>query len=183
MADISRCSGTRGDGAVLLLVDSQCWVLRAEEGMTENYQVCLWPVTLLNTQGSWWVEDTPMNILRVWKAKCQLLSHVWLFVAPWTVAYQASVSMEFSRQEYWSGLPFPSPGNLPNPRIEPGSPALQAYSLPSEPPESPKPTQSSIQFLGSGSKYLHLRAFLFPLKKICWCTHCSVAITDSASVC
>ena len=100
-----------------------------------------------------------------------------------TVALQAPLSVGFSRQEYWSGLPFPSPGNLPNPRIEPGSPALQAYSLPSEPPESPKPTQSSIQFLGSGSKYLHLRAFLFPLKKICWCTHCSVAITDSASVC
>ena len=47
-------------------------------------------------------------------------------VAPWTVACQAPPSMEFSRQEYWSGLPFPSPGNLPDPGIEPGSPALQA---------------------------------------------------------
>ena len=46
--------------------------------------------------------------------------------------------MAFSRQEYWSGLPFPSPGNLPNPGIEPGSPALQADSLPSEPPGKPK---------------------------------------------
>ena len=46
--------------------------------------------------------------------------------------------MEFSRQEYWSGLPFPSPGNLPDPEIEPGSPALQADSLPSEPPGKPK---------------------------------------------
>ena len=53
---------------------------------------------------------------------------------PWTVAYQASQSMGFSRQEYWSGLPFPSPGDLPDPGIEPGSPALQADALPSEPP-------------------------------------------------
>ena len=55
-------------------------------------------------------------------------------MTPWTVAYQASQSMEFSRQEYWSGLPFPSPGYLPNPGIEPGSLALQADALPSEPP-------------------------------------------------
>ena len=53
---------------------------------------------------------------------------------PWTVAYQAPLSMEFSTQEYWSGLPFPSPGDLPDPGTEPGSPALQADSLLSEPP-------------------------------------------------
>ena len=53
---------------------------------------------------------------------------------PWAVAYKAPLSMEFSRQEYWSGLPFPSPGDLPKPRIEPGSPALQADALPPEPP-------------------------------------------------
>ena len=51
---------------------------------------------------------------------------------PWTVAYQAPLSMGFSRQEYWSGLPFPSPGDLPDPGIEPRSPAWQAGSLPSE---------------------------------------------------
>ena len=51
---------------------------------------------------------------------------------PWTVACQAPLSMGFSRQEYWSGLPFPSPGDLPNPGIEPGSPALQADSLPTQ---------------------------------------------------
>ena len=61
------------------------------------------------------------------------LSRVWLFAAPGTVAYQAPLSMEFSRQEYWSGLPFPSPGDFPNPGIEPGSPALWADALPSEP--------------------------------------------------
>ena len=56
--------------------------------------------------------------------KVKSLSHVPLFVTPWTVAYQAFPSMGFSRQEYWSGLPFPSPGDLPNPGTEPGSPAL-----------------------------------------------------------
>ena len=65
------------------------------------------------------------------------LSHVQLFAAPWTVAYQAPPSMGFSRQEYWSGLPFPSPGDLPNPGIEPRSPALQTDALPSEPPGKP----------------------------------------------
>ena len=62
------------------------------------------------------------------------LSCVQLFATPWTVAYQAPPSLGFSRQEHWSGLPFPSPGDLPDPGIEPGSPALQADALPSEPP-------------------------------------------------
>ena len=62
------------------------------------------------------------------------LSHVRLFATPWTVACQARLSMGFSRQEYWSGLPVPSSGDLPNPGIEPGSPALQADALSSEPP-------------------------------------------------
>ena len=53
-------------------------------------------------------------------------------VTSWTVAHQAPPSMGFSRQEYWSGLPFPSPGDLPDPGIKPGSPALQADSLPTE---------------------------------------------------
>ena len=57
-----------------------------------------------------------------------------LFAIPWTIAHQAPLFMAFSRQQYWSGLPFPSSGDLPNPGIEPGSPALQADSLPSEPP-------------------------------------------------
>ena len=66
-----------------------------------------------------------------------LLSHVWLFATPWTVAHQVPLSMEISRQEYWSGLPFPFPGDLPNPEIKPRSPTLQADSLPSEPPGKP----------------------------------------------
>ena len=60
------------------------------------------------------------------------LSRVQLFATPWTVAYQIAPSMGFSRQECWSGLPFPSPGDLPNPGIEPRSPALQADALGSD---------------------------------------------------
>ena len=62
------------------------------------------------------------------------LSRVRLFATPWTLAYQAPPSLGFSRQDYWTGVPFPSPGDLPNPGIEPGSPVLQADALLSEPP-------------------------------------------------
>ena len=61
------------------------------------------------------------------------LSRVRLFETLWTAAYQAPLSMRFSRQKYWSGLPFPSPGDLPNPGIEPGSPVLESDALTSEP--------------------------------------------------
>ena len=71
------------------------------------------------------------------KVKVKSLSCVRLFVTPWTVAYQAPPSMGFSRQEYWSGLPFPPPGDLPDPGIEPGPPALEADALTSEPPRNP----------------------------------------------
>ena len=63
------------------------------------------------------------------------LSHVRLSATPWTVAYKASPSMGFSRQEYWSGLPFPSPEDLPDRGMEPSSPAFEADALTSEPPE------------------------------------------------
>ena len=65
-----------------------------------------------------------------------MLSHVRLFVTPWTAALQAPLSMEFSRQEYWNGLPFPFPGDLPDPKIEPMSATLQADSLLSKPCKS-----------------------------------------------
>ena len=66
--------------------------------------------------------------------KVRSLSRVGLFMTPWTVAYQAPPFMGFSRQGYWSGLPFPSPGDLPDPGITPGSPTLWAGTLPSKPP-------------------------------------------------
>ena len=56
---------------------------------------------------------------------------------PWTIAHQTPLSMEFSRQEYWGRLPFPSPGDLPDPELKPRSPALQADSSLSEPPGKP----------------------------------------------
>ena len=81
---------------------------------------------------------TPYNWLPViheyeW-VSVESLSRVQLFATTWTVAYQAPQCMKFSRQEYWSGLPFPSPGDLPHPGIEPRSPTLQADALLSEPP-------------------------------------------------
>ena len=71
------------------------------------------------------------------KAKVKSLSHVQLFAIPRTVTYQAPPSMGFPRQEYWSGLPFPSLGDLPKPGIKPGSLALQIDTLPYEPPGKP----------------------------------------------
>ena len=70
--------------------------------------------------------------------KVKSLSRVQLFATLWTVVYQAPLSMGFSRQEYWSGLPFPSPADLPDPGIEPRSPELQADALTSEPPGKPQ---------------------------------------------
>ena len=63
------------------------------------------------------------------RVKVKSLSRVRLFATLWTIAYQAPLSMGFFRQEYWSGLPFPSPGDLPNPGIEPGFPTLEADDL------------------------------------------------------
>ena len=82
------------------------------------------------------------------------LSPVQLFVTPWIVAHQAPLSMRFSRQEYWSGLPFPSPGDLPNPGIEPGSPTLEADALTSEPP--------------GGSKHIKMYFYIFRI----YATYC-----------
>ena len=75
-----------------------------------------------------------IKILSEW---VKLFNHVWLFAIPWTVAYQAPPSVEFSRQEYWSGLPFPSPGDLPDPQIKLRSSTLQTDTLPSEQPGKP----------------------------------------------
>ena len=67
----------------------------------------------------------------------QSLSRVRHFVTPWTVAHQAPLSMGFPRQDYWSGLPFPAPGDLPNPRIKPVSPTLAKLFFTTEPPGKP----------------------------------------------
>ena len=75
------------------------------------------------------MDTKPMNKVKV---KVKSLSRVQLFATPWTVAYQAPLSIGFSRQEYWNGLPFPSPEELSDPGIKPGSSSLQAGSLLSE---------------------------------------------------
>ena len=110
------------------------------------------------------------NLLCV-KVKVKSLSRVRLFATPWTIAYQAPPSLGFSRQECWSGLPFPSPGDLPNPRIEPRSPAMQVDSLPAEPQGKPKNTGvSSLSLLQwifltqeSNRGLLHCRQTLYQL--------------------
>ena len=93
------------------------------------YRTGPWPSTM-----NYLVQNASRDMLEKFM---KLLSHVWLFVTPWTVARQAPLTMGFIRQEYWSGLPCPSPGDLPDPGIEPGSSALQPDSLPSEPPGKP----------------------------------------------
>ena len=87
---------------------------------------------------SYFQKDVRQLTVKDTSEEVKSLSRVQLFATPWTVAYQAPLSMGFSRQECWSGLPFPSPGDLPNPGIEPGSLALRADTLPSEPPGKPK---------------------------------------------
>ena len=82
--------------------------------------------TIFKERGLWAQTHTSTYII---VSKCQSLSRARLFVTPQTAAHQAPLSMRFSRQEYWSGLPFPSPGDISNPGIKPGSPALQADSL------------------------------------------------------
>ena len=104
-----------------------------------------------------------------------LLSHVRLFVTPWTVAYEAPPSMGFSRQEYWSGSPFPSPEDLPDPGIKPGSPALQADALPSKPyllnhvsilfTQLSCPLALTYTYLNHSWRYLW---FLLTLQKLQW---------------
>ena len=67
----------------------------------------------------------------------QSLSHVQVFVTPWTIAHQSPLSMGFSRQEYWSGFPFPTPGDLSKPGMKPASPVLAGKFLPLSPPGKP----------------------------------------------
>ena len=93
---------------------------------------------------SWQIQATEISNLklknvRTWACRSlsQSLSLIGLVVSPWTVAHQASLSMGFSRQEYWSGLPFPSPGDLPNPETEPAPPALAGDFFTTEPLGSP----------------------------------------------
>ena len=95
---------------------------------------------------------------------------VFVAVTPWTVPHQTPLSMEFSRQEYWSGLPFPSPGDLPNPGIESGSPELQADSLPSEPQGKTYKWWYSAKFIDTdrSQSFIEWQANSFEIAIIMW---------------
>ena len=97
----------------------------------------------------WW----KVSLHRLYVCVLSCFSRVWLFATLWSIAHQALLSMKFSRQEYWSGLPFPSPGDLPDPGIEPRFPSLEADSLTSEPPGKPiyKPIYIYIGFPGGSA--------------------------------
>ena len=107
-----------------------------KKGRGKFYLVVCWEINIF-PKGSWntcfWVSDYVSKL----KVKVKSLSCVRLFTTPLSIAHQAPLSMGFFRQEYWSGLPFPSPGDLPGPGIEPGSPALQTEALLSELPGKP----------------------------------------------
>ena len=96
---------------------------------------CMWTYNDLKIK-SLKKELKAIRVFCLFRLCSAVLNRVWLCVTPWTVAHQVSLSMGFSRQEYWNGLPFPPPGDFPNPGIQPRSPTLQADSLPSEPPGS-----------------------------------------------
>ena len=86
-----------------------------------------------------------------------------LFATPWTVAHQTPLSLGFPRQEYSSGLPFPSPGDLPEQGIEPRSPALQANSLPTEPPRKLQPYSNQLLKLREAGSLWKKKRFIFDL--------------------
>ena len=108
------------------------------------------------------------------------------FETPWTIALQAPLSMEFSRQEYWRGLPFPSPGDVSDPGMEPGSPVLQVDSVPSEPPGKPnfyhkhsliRDTRLQYCYIGPELGRYHKKEYKSgmgdqkqtkPLQNVCW---------------
>ena len=102
----------------------EAWALCSSWRLWKGILPCL-----LSAPGGYSITSTSAFIFMWLPVSLVCPWYVWLFATLWTVAHQAPLSMEFSRQEYWGGLPFPSPGDLTDPGIEPRSPALQADSL------------------------------------------------------
>ena len=147
---------------LMVLVAQSCPTLR-RQGLKLTKLLCSWNPPGKNTgvgshsllQGIFSTQGSNLHLLCCrqtlyclshYKGKVKLLSPVQLFAIPWTVGNQASPSMGFSRQEYWSGLPFPSPVDLLNPGVKPASPALHEDSLPSELPGKPLLIQIQMGF-------------------------------------
>ena len=138
-----------------------------------------WKTRPLETQDiyihTWKSGSCTYTYMKKWKPH----GHVWLFVIPWTVACPAPMSMEFSRQEHWIGLPFPSLGDLPNLGIEPGSPALQADSLPIEP--LGKPSFHHIP-MSSLKHLVYTLMFFFFFFFWTWCL-CAMSFQSCLTLC
>ena len=127
-----RCScleNPRDGGAWWAAVHGVAQTRTRLKRLSSSSRLCEKPHVLISMPVTW------RFLISQWK--CWSLSRVRLFATPWTVAHQALLSMGLSRQEYWSGLPFPSPGELPDPGIKPVSPELHTDSLPSEPSGKP----------------------------------------------
>ena len=140
-----------------------------------QHQRCAGERWRLWSQVAWPCQSWPIASWHVsWPSFARIVSLlrcVRLLATPWTVACQLLCPRGFSREEYWNGLPCPSPGDLPNPGIEPRSPALQVDSLPAEPPGEPKNTGVGGLFLLQGISptqelnwdLLHCRQILYQL--------------------
>ena len=152
---------------IIQFVNTSVEVLKTmERPFSKSAEHCMWKLPGhsdgIATQGAFrWT-------LHNYKVKS--LSRVRLFATPWTVAHQAPPSMGFSKQEYWSELPFPSPGDLPDPGIELRSPALEADALTSEPRGN---------YTGMLSHYQSKQSIL----KVCWSLNNFKVMTKMKSIC
>ena len=150
--------GAIQDGWVMVERSDRMWSTGEENGKPLQYSCLENPMNSMKRQKDRTLNDELPRLVgaqyatgKEWrnnsrKNDVKLLSRVRLFGIPWTVAYQAPPSMGFSRQEYWSGLPFPSAGDLPDPGFEPGSPVLQADALPCEQPGKSLQCVSQIHY-------------------------------------
>ena len=142
-----------------------------KESDTTEWLTLTLPYTVTNTH----IHICVCVYTHIYMYACMLScsSHVWLFVTSWTVPRQASLSMGFSRQGYWSGLPCPPPGDLPNPGIKPRSPTLQADSLSAEPQGKPE-FQLKSHKLPRNQKAMKI--FSFVIKKMIQPLHVNVVV-------
>ena len=119
-----------------LVKDRKATENQQQQKINFNKSINNFKMWIVKKKWSTWKKSFKKSLPLMSSACAQSGSYVWLFATPQIVARQAPLSMGFSRQEYWNGLPFPPPGHLPNPEVKPGSPVSQD-SLPSEPAGKP----------------------------------------------